>query len=176
MMNQQASTHSPRRLAVIGLLTWLAMAGVDFFIHGGVLARLYISPSPFLLPPEEAFRRIPLGYLALGLGVALLLWLMVKLGIAGWRRGLAFGLGYGAVTSAAYVLGLASIATAGWPLLIGWAVGQWVQLGIGGIVAGSGLAGVRPGRLTIWVVVFVVVLVITTIVMQNVGIAPAVQP
>jgi hypothetical protein len=48
----------------IGLLSWLAMLGVDFFFHGGLLATLYQQPSPFLLPPSDAFRRIPLGHLA----------------------------------------------------------------------------------------------------------------
>ncbi len=41
------------------LLAWFAMLGVDFLLHGGVLAAFYIRDSPFLLPPVEAFRRIP---------------------------------------------------------------------------------------------------------------------
>ena len=53
-----------RRLVHITLLSWLAMLGIDFFVHGGLLATLYLQPSPFLLPPEQAFRRIPLAYVS----------------------------------------------------------------------------------------------------------------
>ena len=60
-MNQETSRHSPRRLVFIGLLSWLSMLGVDFTLLGGLLAELYAQPSPFLLPPLDAFRRIPLG-------------------------------------------------------------------------------------------------------------------
>lgn len=52
------------RLALITLLSWLSMLGFDFFLNAGLLARLYLEPSPFLLPPAEAFRRIPIGYLS----------------------------------------------------------------------------------------------------------------
>ena len=51
-------------LVKIGLLAWLAVIGFDLFLHAGVLAGIYSEPSPFLLPPEEAFRLIPLGYLS----------------------------------------------------------------------------------------------------------------
>ena len=42
---------------------WILSLGFDLFLHAGLLAHLYVEPSPFLLPPEEAFRRIPFGYL-----------------------------------------------------------------------------------------------------------------
>jgi hypothetical protein len=47
------------------VLGWLAMIGVDFFLHAGLLAPLYDWDSPFLLRPDEAFVRIPIGYLVL---------------------------------------------------------------------------------------------------------------
>src|SRR5947209_7534433 len=53
---------SGQRLALISLLAWLAMIGLDFFLHGGLLAGLYTAPAAFLLPPAQAFSRIPLGY------------------------------------------------------------------------------------------------------------------
>ena len=52
------------------LLSWLAMIGVDFLLHAGLLASWYVEPHPFLLPPTAAFARIPLGYMSfLGLAV-----------------------------------------------------------------------------------------------------------
>ena len=104
-MNQEASHFSSRRLVTLGLLSWLSMLGVDFFLHGGLLAKLYIQPSPFLLPPQDAFRRIPLGYLSALLLTALLLWLMLRLGLAGWRPEFSFGLQLGVLIGGAGMLG-----------------------------------------------------------------------
>lgn len=55
------------------------MIGVDFFLHAGLLAPLYDWDSPFLLRPDEAFTRIPIGYLGflvLAIGLA---WLLTRL-------------------------------------------------------------------------------------------------
>ena len=69
------------RLLGIVLLSWFSMLGFDFFLHAGVLAPLYARPSPFLLPPDQAFALIPLGYLSLLVSAAMLVWLVRKLGI-----------------------------------------------------------------------------------------------
>ena len=175
-MNQSVPDHSRRRLVFIGLLSWLSMLGVDFFLHGGLLARLYQQPSPFLLPPSDAFRRIPLGYLAALLLCFLLLWLMLRLELVGWRQGLAFGLKLGALIGGTGVLGLLSISTAGSGLLVGWFIGQTLEMALAGMVAGSGLTGQRLGTLALRVVVLVLFLVAVTIVMQSIGLAPAAQP
>ncbi len=37
------------------LICWLSMFGFDFFLHAGLLTKLYVRPSSFLLPAEEAF-------------------------------------------------------------------------------------------------------------------------
>jgi hypothetical protein len=52
-----------RRPVATVALSWLAMVGVDVVLHAGLLAPLYDWDSPFLLRPEEAFVRIPVGYL-----------------------------------------------------------------------------------------------------------------
>lgn len=174
-MNQNVPEHSRRRLASIGLLSWLSMLGVDFFFHGGLLARLYVKPSPFLLPPSNAFSRIPLGYLAALLLCVLLLWLMRKLALLGWRQGLTFGLQLGAFLGGTTVLGLLSISTAELSLLVGWFTSQTVEMGLAGMVAGSGLAGQRLGILLLRVVALVLFLVVVTIAMQSVGLAPTAQ-
>ena len=156
----------------LGLLAWLAMIGFDFFLHAGVLARLYAEPGPFLLPPEQAFALIPVGYLSFLMLAILLIWLMAKLGIKGWRRGLIFGLKLGALSWGACTLGLLSISTASPTLLLGWFLGQTAELGIAGIVAGAGFATARLGRLLLKVLAFVIVALVLGIVLQNV-LAPA---
>lgn len=162
------------RTLVLLLLSWFAVLGIDFFIHAGLLAGLYLEPSPFLLPPVEAFRRIPIGYLSFLLLCGFLLWLMLRLDV----RRIGAGFLYGAVTGAAIgggmVLGLISISTASPDLLLGWLFGYVVELGAAGAVIGAGLAGIRSRRIVLAVVALDLVLVILTIVMQNLGLAPAV--
>jgi hypothetical protein len=42
------------------LTAWFLSLGIDLFLHGALLARLY-PPTGFALPADQAFRRIPLG-------------------------------------------------------------------------------------------------------------------
>ena len=170
---QKITSISPRQLFTLVFLSWLSMLGTDFFLHAGLLAKFYLEPSPFLLPPTEAFQRIPLGYISFLLSAALLLWLMLRLKIEGWRAGLIFGLELGGLVWGTYVVGLLSISTANPALLLGWLVGQTFELGIAGAVAGSGLAGSSLGRLSAKVVGYVVGLLILTILLQSLGFAPA---
>ena len=155
-------------LVKIGLLAWLAVIGFDLFLHAGVLAGLYSEPSPFLLPPEEAFRLIPLGYLSFLVLIVLLVWLMPRLSIVGWKGGLVFGVIVGTLIWGALCLGLLSISTAPPVLLLGWFLGQTVELGIAGMVLGSGLATERLRPLLIKVLIFFTVTVTLGIILQNI--------
>ena len=164
---------SKRRLVGAVLLAWFAVLGFDFFLHGGVLASLYAAPSPFLLPPEDAFRLIPLGYLSFLVFQIFIVWLMVRLDVKGGRDGGLFGLQVGAFVWGALVLGLLSISTAGFPLMLGWFVGQTIEAGLGGLVAGYALTTERPWRLAAYVALFVISAFIVTVIFQSVGLAPA---
>ncbi len=153
------------------LLAWLAMMGFDFLLHAGVLARLYLEPSSFLLPPQSAFALIPVGYLSFLILAFLLVWLMTRLGVTGWRQGGLFGLQFGALTWGALILGLLSISTAPFALLIGWFVGQTIELGIGGMVVGSALAS-APYRRLLLVLGGVAGAFIITVILQSLGLVP----
>ena len=111
--------YSFRRLTGTTFLAWFAVLGFDFLLHGGLLARLYTEPSPFLLPPEDAFRLIPLGYVSFLIFEVFLIWLLIRLEIRGSKSGFLLGLKVGASVWGALALGLLSISTAGfgfWPL------------------------------------------------------------
>jgi hypothetical protein len=56
-------TYTKQHLIFLTFIAWLSMLGFDFFLHSGLLAKLYLQPSPFLLPPLASFKLIPLGYL-----------------------------------------------------------------------------------------------------------------
>jgi len=161
-----------RRIRII-LIAWIAMVGIDFFLHGGLLARLYTRESAFLLPPAEAFRLIPLGYLSFLVLAVLLVWLVERLDISGWRPGFIFGLKLGALTWGALVLGLLSISTADGDLLLGWFAGQTLELGAAGAFAGAAFAGGSLRGLFFRALLLVVVMIVLTVIMQNTGLAPA---
>ena len=105
-------TPSKGRVVALTLIAWLSMLGVDFLLHAGLLADLYRHPSPFLVSPATAFALIPVGYLSFLLLAVLLVWLLLRLRLAGWRAGALFGLEVGGLTWGAFVLGLLSISTA----------------------------------------------------------------
>jgi tryptophan-rich sensory protein len=151
------------------LLAWLSMVGFDFFLHAGILSPLYSKESTFLLPPERAFALIPVGYLSF-LGLAtLLIWLAAKLDIRDWRKGAFFGVQLGFLAWGSLILGLYSITTASPALLWGWFLGQTVELGIAGIVAGYGLAERKMRRLFLIVFIFAIVTIVAGIIWQNVA-------
>lgn len=172
---KQEFTVSSGHVALLILLSWLSMLGVDFFLHGGLLAKFYIQPNPFLLSPARAFQLIPLGYLSFLLLAVLLVWLMLKLKIQGWRGGLLFGLKVGALVWGALVLGLLSISTADIWLLLGWFLGQTGELAIAGMFAGSALSGTRFRRLFIMVGLLIFVSVLVTVVLQSIGLVPTIR-
>jgi hypothetical protein len=168
-------TTSLRRVTLIVTLCWLSMIGFDFLLHGGLLATFYVQPGPFLLPLAKAFRLIPLGYLSFLLLAILLVWLILRLDVRGWRDGFFFGVKLGALIWGALVLGLMSISTANPGLLVGWFFGQTIELGVAGMFAGTGLGGARLTRLFMIVIALIFLSILITIVLQSMGIAPSVR-
>lgn len=156
-------------LIKLTLLSWFSMIGVDFFLHAGLVSSVYSQPSPFLLPSDRAFARIPIGYLSFLVSGIFLLWLILKLKLQGWKKGAIFGLQVGFLTWGAFSIGLFSIATVPPVLLIAWFLGQAIELGIAGGVIGYGLTQSNLGRLFIPVLIFVIISIVIAIVLQNIG-------
>jgi hypothetical protein len=171
----QKQTYPLKRLLSIVLLSWIAVIGVDFFLNAGLFSKLFIEQSPFLLPPEQSFRLIPVGYLAFLFSVVMLLWLMLRMQMTGWVDGLKFGLIIGLFLGALSFLGLLSISTASLALLIAWFIGQTVELAIAGLVIGSGLAAKRLSSLTIKVLAFFLAMFVITVILQSIGWATVVR-
>lgn len=171
-MSSDVSSTDPQlakgRLFQAVLLAWLAMLGVDFFLHAGLLEDVYTADSPFLLPPERAFQLIPLGYLSFLILSAFLVWLLVRLRIKDARSVGKIGLLFGAVVWGALMLGLLSITSADPILLLAWWIGQTLELGVGGAAAGFVLGGAALRKVWLGVVVGVVILVAVGILLQNI--------
>jgi hypothetical protein len=167
----------PRRAAGfwirLALTAWLATLAFDFLLNAGILAGLWLEPSPFLLPPAVSFARIPAGYVSFLVFDCMLLWLGARLGISGALAGARLGLGLGFLLNAAWLVGLYSISTAPPAVLLAWLVGQAAQLGVAGAVIGSGLASGRLGRIFAVVVVGAVLAIAAVVILQTAGVAPA---
>ena len=158
------------------LMAWVLAVAFDLFLHAGVLAGLYREPSAFLLPAEDAFRRIPLGYIAFLVLIVGLFWLCRRLAVRDWISGLRLVAVAGAVVWGALALGLYSISTAPPALLAGWWIGQTVELGLAGAVLGAAATPVPRRRLWVVVAAGVILLVGGTIVLQSLGLAPSRSP
>lgn len=174
MPENTARSSTPHPLHSIAA-AWVLSLGIDLFLHGGLLARLYIEPSPFLLPAAVAFRRIPLGYLAFLVLTIALHWLLRRLHVSGFKDGFVIGGAAGAIVWGALALGLFSISTATVSLLAGWWIGQAVELAFAGGVMGAAAAGVTPKRIWARVAMAVLALVAATVALQSMGFAPAMK-
>jgi hypothetical protein len=169
---QEQGADRTSRVALAIAAAWVLTLGFDMFLHAGIFARLYVKPGPFLLEPEEAFRRIPLGYLAFLILTAALAWLIRRLGVRGATAGFRYGLAAGAIVWGALAVGLFSFSTMPLPLLSAWWIGQAIELGLAGAVLGAAAGGVRLKRIWLYVICCVVVFVAVTVFLQSAGMAP----
>ncbi|NNK97451.1 MAG: hypothetical protein HKO88_00245 [Xanthomonadales bacterium] len=165
-MPETDTKTSRGRIVSSVLIGWLVMIGFDFLLHGGILAPLYTESHPFLLPPMQAFRLIPLGYLSFLLIAILLVWIMLRLRISGFSEGAIFGLKMGALIWASLTLGLASISTAEPALLIAWFIGQSIEASLAGGVIGVAITVQRLRGLVAKVILFVMGCVLVTLALQ----------
>jgi hypothetical protein len=154
------------------LISWMAFIGIDFLWHAGILAAMYTRPNPALLDAWQLFIRIPFGYLSFLVFVALIYWLFLYIGIYDWKNGMLFGLKFGVILGVATTLGQYSILTVDPVMMIGWGLGQMVEFTMLGGIIGAANSGVSLKRLFVIVVTLVIILVILTIFLQVIGLAP----
>ncbi len=169
--NSPATLSRPLRVA---LVAWLAMLGLDFLLNGALFARMYQGGGAFMLAPGEAFRRIPLGYLAFLIIAISIVEVAYRLRVTGIAGGIRLGLVIGGVFGATWALSLYSIATLGAPVALAFA-GIWLALVVlGSAVAAVGLAQKSLRGLALRVAAFDVVCAATVIALQSFGVVPTV--
>jgi hypothetical protein len=171
---RSATTMSAR--IRIALLAWLAMLGLDFLLNGALFARMYQNGDTFMLAPTEAFRRIPLGYLAFLIVALAIVETAHRLGITRVAEGLRLGLISGGVVGSVWGLSLYSIATLEASVALTFAVIWLALLLLGWAVAAAGLARTSLRALTLGIATFVVVCVVTVIALQSFGVVPTISP
>lgn len=104
----ESTTWRPLALRVRPLVAaWLLTVGVDLFFNAGVFSNLFEqSREPGLLSDPVLFRRIPVAYLGLAIGVTALAWLLDRIDLLGaWQGARIGGLG-GLVVASLGVVGV----------------------------------------------------------------------
>ena len=164
---------SRKRLIQITALAWFAVIGLDFFLDAGLLARFYRWDLPGFLPPLKMFQFIPFGYAAFLLWTILLVWLMTRLSITGFRAGAIFGLKVGVLLAAAGFFGQLSVFAFPASMLLLWLVANTSIFTIAGAVTGAALAAQRLRPIAHRVLALVLLCLVGGIVLQNIGPNPA---
>ena len=157
------------------LLSWLGFIGFDLFLHAGLLAMLYHEDNPAILPPLDAFYRIPFGYFAFFLYCVFLYWLIIKAKLSDRIAIIRFSVIVGVFLGISSTLAQFSILQVNELLLIGWGIGLIIEIIIAGIIIAYALTGYSRKRLFYIVLLFDVTLFIITVVMQNIGLAPPLE-
>lgn len=168
------SLSAGRRLRLT-LVVWLAMLGLDFLLNGALFAGMYQGEHAFMLAPSEAFRRIPLGYLAFLIVAAGVVQLVHRLRVTWPADGVRLGLWIGVVLAATWGLGLYSIASLSAQVALALA-GIWLAL----VVAAAGVAAAGNGQrslrgLALRVGAFDVICIAIVITLQSVGMVPTLK-
>ena len=160
---------SRRQRTWVLFLAWFTTIAVDFFFYGGVFAFLFERDDPYLLTSDQLFARIPAGYVSFAIEVVALSWLLSRLHTANWRDGARTGAVASSVVGGALLLGFWSVAATSGALLVSWWVVLTVQMASAGAVIGAG-SRVPLRRIAKWVLVAALLLVVATVILQNVGI------
>ena len=162
------------RRVVVALLTWLAILGVDFVLNGAIFARMYQGGDAFLLAPQQAFARIPLGYAAFLIVAFAVVELERLVGISGPRAGIRFGLVLGAVSGSVWALGLYSIASVPAAVALALAAIWFAVLLVASTVAAAALGQRSLRRVALAVAGFDVVCIVVVVALQSFGVVPAI--
>ena len=111
LLVSEARTVRPHPASVVAA-AWVLSIAFDLLLHGEILAGLYFEPAPFLLPTYEAFRRIPIRYLAFLIATIAVFWLLRRLDVRGAAVGARVAAVIGGTAWAAFSFGLFSITIA----------------------------------------------------------------
>jgi hypothetical protein len=165
----------PRRLRVAGIV-WLAMLGLDFLLNGALFARLYLQGGSFLLEPQEAFRRIPAGYLAFLILAVGVVELAYRVRISTLSTAVRVGLLAGAAFGGIWSLSLYSVATLSASTAISFGVIWLALVALAVVIAALGLNRSSLRGLLIRVAGFDAICAVTVIALQSLSVIPTVKP
>jgi hypothetical protein len=159
----------PRVLAAGTVATaWLVAVGVDLMFNAGLFSPLFDQArEPSLLDDATLFRRIPVAYLALLMGVVGLAWLLDRTDRRGTGRGLSLGAMAGAVTAALGVIALWTVVDITAGFVAAAVVVQVTQFAAAGAVLGAYRGTSNRRRVMWWALGVTVLAVAAALLTQN---------
>ena len=157
------------RLVPAALAAWLGYLVLDFLMHGVFLAAWWRAAEPYLLPPRDMARLIPLGYASFAIYCGALTWLVARLyrEHVSVNAGLRFGAVAGVVFGLASTLGTYSALRMPPTALLVWPASVVAESASAGALAAWVLVAERPWRRVGLVLCAVIVLFIAGVVIQN---------
>jgi hypothetical protein len=151
------------------VVAWLLTVGVDLFFNAGLFSGLFDqSREPGLLSDPELFRRIPIAYLGLAIGVAALGWLFDRLDLRGIWRGARIGAVAGLAVACLGIVNLWTALEMTVPFVAAGLVVQVFEFGVAGAFLGAYRNDPDPSRLTRVAVAVAFLAAIAGIVAQNI--------
>jgi hypothetical protein len=159
----------------VALVVWVAMVGADFVLNAALFAGMYEQGGSFMLAPAEAFRRIPVGYLAFLLLAGGMVELAFRLGVTSISGGIRLGVTTGAFLGASWSLGLYSIATVTPQSAVAFAAIWLALLTVAGGVAAAALGRASLRGLTLRVVGLDLLGAVAVIALQSFGVLPTLK-
>lgn len=144
------TTSQPVALRVRPLVVaWLLTVGVDLLFNAGLFSGLFDQDrEPSLLPDEALFRRIPVAYLGLAIGVTALGWLFDRIDLRGIWRGALMGALAGLTVACLGIVTLWTAVEMTLPFVVGGLVVQVAEFGVAGAFLGAYRSDPRPNHLT----------------------------
>jgi hypothetical protein len=157
------------RLLPAALAAWLGYLVLDFLMHGVFLAAWWRAAEPYVLPPRDLLRLIPLGYASFAIYCGALTWLLARLygERLGVCSGFRFGVIAGLVSGVAAALGTYSAFRMPPTALLIWPGSVVVESAIAGALSAWVLVARRPWRRVGFVLCATIVLFIAGVVIQN---------
>jgi hypothetical protein len=151
------------------LVAWLLTVGVDFLFNAGLFSGLFEqSREPGLLADPVLFRRIPVAYLGLAIGVTALAWLFDKIDLQGaWQGTLIGGLG-GLVIASLGVVGVWTALEMTGLFVAAAVLVQVIEFGVAGAFLGAYRRDPKPKRLTRVALGAALLAAVAGIVIQNI--------
>ena len=167
MVDMVAAGSSALRVRPV-LSAWALAVGVDLFFNAGLFVGLFDQGrEPGLLADADLFRRVPVAYVGLLIGVTALGWLVDAIDLRGLRSGALTGALAGAVAaSLGIVLVWTAIEMTGWFVAAGVLV-QIAEFGAVGAFLGAFRDSARPRRVATIAIVVSCALAVAGIVLQN---------
>lgn len=149
-------------------LAWLVAVGVDIFFNAGLFSGLFDQArEPGLLGDDSLFRRIPVAYLGLLVGVIALAWVVDRSGRRDAVSGAVIGSGFGVIAA---LLGIVSLWTAiemTGAFVAAGAFVQVVEFAAAGAVLGAWRGDAGRRRVTRSAILAALLAAIAGIVIQN---------